>query len=82
MKLLQWYKSNAMPVIAVLAAAVTAVFVPPDAAYLDYYDVKTLVCLLCVITGAVVILCSMAAQGINQRIDPRMRAGQGEVAEL
>ena len=28
------------------------------------------------------ILCSMAAQGINQRIDPRMRAGQGEVAEL
>lgn len=37
---------------------------------------------LCVITGAVVILCSMAAQGINQRIDPRMRAGQGEVAEL
>lgn len=49
MKLLQWYKSNAMPVIAVLAAAVTAVFVPPDAAYLDYYDVKTLVCLLCVL---------------------------------
>lgn len=33
MKLLQWCKSNAMPVIAVLAAAVTAVFVPPDAAY-------------------------------------------------
>ena len=38
-----------MPVIAVLAAAVTAVFVPPDAAYLGYYDVKTLSCLLCVL---------------------------------
>ena len=49
MKLLQWCKANAMPVIAVLAAAVTAVFVPPDAAYLDYYDVKTLSCLLCVL---------------------------------
>ena len=32
MKLLQWCKANAMPVIAVLAAAVTAVFVPPDSA--------------------------------------------------
>lgn len=40
MKLLQWCKANAMPVIAVLAAAVTAVFVPPDADYLGYYDVK------------------------------------------
>ena len=34
MKLLRWCKANAMPVIAVLAAAVTAAFVPPDAAYL------------------------------------------------
>lgn len=49
MKLLQWCKSNAMPVIAVLAAAVTAVFVPPDAAYRGYYDVKTLSCLLCML---------------------------------
>ena len=49
MKLLPWCKANAMPVIAVLAAAVTAVFVPPDAAYLGYYDVKTLSCLLCML---------------------------------
>lgn len=49
MKLLRWCRANAMPVIAVLAAAVTAVFVPPDAAYLGYYDVKTLSCLLCVL---------------------------------
>ena len=49
MKLLQWCKANAMPVIAVLAAAVTAVFVPPDGDYLGYYDVKTLSCLLCVL---------------------------------
>lgn len=49
-----------------------------SARYADY----NMLMVLCVITGAVVILCSMAAQGINQRIDPRMRAGQGEVAEL
>ena len=49
-----------------------------SARYADY----NMLMVLCVITGAVVILCSMAAQGINQRIDPRMRAGQGEVTEL
>ena len=52
MKVLQWCRANAMPVIAVLAAAVTAVFVPPDSAYLGYYDVKTLSCLFCILAGA------------------------------
>ena len=37
---------------------------------------------LLVLTGAVVILCSMIAQTINQRIDPRQRASQGEVTAL
>ena len=32
-----------------LAAAVTCFFVPPDKAYLDYFDVKTLTCLFCVL---------------------------------
>ena len=40
-----------------------------SARYADY----NMLMVLCVITGAVVILCSMAAQGINQRIYPRMR---------
>ena len=49
MKLISWCRANAMPVIAVLAAAVTAIFVPPDEAYLGYFDIKTLSCLLCVL---------------------------------
>ena len=36
-------------VIAMLAATVTCFFVPPDRAYLDYFDVKTLTCLFCVL---------------------------------
>lgn len=36
-------------VVALLAAVVTACIVPPDAAYLDYFDVKTLTCLFCVL---------------------------------
>ena len=55
----RWCGANAMPLIAVLAAAVTACVVPPDAAYLGYYDVKTLSCLFCVL--AVV----MALRGVG-----------------
>ena len=49
-----------------------------SARYADY----NLLMVLCVLTGAVVILCSMIAQAINQRIDPRQRAAQGEVTVL
>ena len=37
-----WCRANAMLVISLLAAAATAFFVPPDSAYLGYYDLKTL----------------------------------------
>ena len=33
--------------IALLAALVTMIIVPPDREYLDYFDLKTLVCLFC-----------------------------------
>ena len=42
-------KKNAVMVIALIAAAVTCFFVPPDKQYLDYFDVKTLTCLFCVL---------------------------------
>ncbi len=40
-------KRNAVMVIAFLAAVVTMFFVPPDGAYLAYFDFKTLTCLFC-----------------------------------
>ncbi len=40
-------KRNAVLLIAALAAAVTVLFVPPDAAYIAYIDLKTLTCLFC-----------------------------------
>lgn len=40
---------NAVLCIAVLAAAITCCLVPPDAAYLGYFDGKTLACLFCVL---------------------------------
>ena len=52
MLVLRFIKKNIVFCIAALAAAVTCVLVPPDAAYFDYFDWKTLVCLF--ITLAVV----------------------------
>ena len=42
-------KKNIVMVIAMVAAAITCFFIPPDKAYWDYFDVKTLTCLFCVL---------------------------------
>ena len=42
-------KKNAVLCIATVAALVTCFIVPPDAAYVDYFDLKTLTCLFCVL---------------------------------
>ena len=42
-------KKNAVMLIAMLAAVITCFFVPPDEKYLEYFDVKTLTCLFCVL---------------------------------
>lgn len=42
-------RKNAVMCIALLAAFITAFIVPPDSAYLEYFDYRTLVCLFCVL---------------------------------
>lgn len=53
-----------------------------SARYQDYY----LLMLLCILSGAVVILCNIIAQTINEHIDPRMRENESiettEVTEI
>ena len=46
-KIGKFLKKNAVLCIAVCLAVVTAFIVPPDKAYLDYFDFKTLTCLFC-----------------------------------
>ena len=48
-KILNFAKSNAVMLIAALAAVVTSFIVPPDQQYLGYFDFKTLTCLFCVL---------------------------------
>ncbi len=42
-------KENAVLIIAIIAALLTSFIVPPDAKYLEYFDLKTLSCLFCVL---------------------------------
>ena len=48
-KIISFAKANAVVLIAALAAVVTSFIIPPDRAYLDYFDFKTLTCLFCVL---------------------------------
>ncbi len=48
-KILNFAKSNAVVLIAALAALITSIIVPPDGEYLGYFDFKTLTCLFCVL---------------------------------
>lgn len=45
----EFFKKNAVMTVAFLAAAVTALIVPVDSEYLEYFDFKTLTCLFCVL---------------------------------
>ncbi len=45
----QLIKDNVVLVVAICAAIVTSLIVPPDAKYLEYFDFKTLSCLFCVL---------------------------------
>lgn len=45
-----------------------------SARYKDY----NLLMLLCILSGILVILCNMIAQIINEKIDPRVKAGKRE----
>ena len=42
-------KDNIVLIIAILAAVVTSIIIPPDREYLDYFDFKTLACLFSVL---------------------------------
>ena len=42
-------KKNVVMVVAMVAAIITMFLIPPDREYLNYFDVKTLTCLFCVL---------------------------------
>jgi len=48
-KILSFAKANAVMLIAALLAVITSFIVPPDEAYLGYFDFKTLACLFSVL---------------------------------
>lgn len=71
-----------MPLIALLAAGVTVFFVPPDRAYLGYFDVRTLACLFAVlaVVGALRRVGVFAA--LARRLAAAFRTVRGVCAAL
>lgn len=47
--IVSFVKKNTVMVIALCAALVTSIIIPPDKEYLGYFDYKTLTCLFCVL---------------------------------
>ena len=47
--LLGFLRKNVVMCVALLAALITVCIIPPDKEYLDYFDLKTLTCLFCVL---------------------------------
>lgn len=47
--ILNFFKSNIVMTVALLAAVATSVVIPPDKNYIGYFDFKTLTCLFCVL---------------------------------
>ena len=54
-KAIRLVKKNTVAAIALFAAIISAILVPPDRAYLDYFDVKTLCCLF----GTLAVVCAL-----------------------
>ncbi len=48
-RVVEFVKTNAVLTVAFVAALISSLIVPPDSAYLGYFDVKTLSCLFCVL---------------------------------
>ena len=46
---LDFFHKNVVMTVALIAAILTSIIVPPDAEYLGYFDLKTLTCLFCVL---------------------------------
>ncbi|MBE6966466.1 MAG: citrate transporter [Ruminococcaceae bacterium] len=49
LRVFKFFKENAVMSIALAAAIITGIIVPPDREYIGYFDFKTLTCLFCVL---------------------------------
>lgn len=55
MQIKNFIKKNTVMLVAMVAALVTALIIPPDGEYIGYFDFKTLTCLFCVLA----VVCSL-----------------------
>ena len=63
MKLLAWLKREPVLAAAWALALISAIFVPPDAAYVDYLDTRTLALLFCLMA----VMAALQGAGLFHR---------------
>lgn len=64
MKVKQFIKQETVLSVAIVLAAISAVFVPPDAGYISYIDLRTLAILFSLMT----VMAGLRRQGVFDRL--------------
>lgn len=77
-KVLNWCKSEAVLLAAAFCAAVSAIFVPPSAAYLSYIDLRVLCLLLCLMA----VVAGFQHCGVFVVLAQRLLAGRKKLRVL
>ena len=72
MRLLAFFKREAVLTVAALCALATMVLVPPDAAYLGYIDLRVLCLLLCLMA----VVAGLQECGVFAVVAQRLLAGE------
>ena len=67
----EFIKQNVVMTVAFAVAAITCFIVPPDAKYLEYFDLKTLTCLFCVLA----VVCALKNIRFFYTLAKKDRAG-------
>ena len=74
-KLWRWCKGEAVLVAAALGALVTAFFVPPSVAYVDYIDLKV----LCLLFSLMAVVAGWRECGVFEVLAQRLLSGRKNV---
>ena len=74
----RFFRREPVLVIAALAALVSCCFVPPDRGYLDYFDLRTLALLYCLMT----VVAGLSQAGLFSRLAGFLCARAGSVRRL
>ena len=78
----EFLRKHTLPVVACVVALISMLFVPPSAAYLDYFDFRTLSCLFCISASVNALVGTGVFDRLAQRIVRTLKTQRACVAAL